>query len=297
MIERSTSPTFRAPAQQVQAPTASKHLGTTLRRVWQEVSEDNLSLVSAGVAFYAFLSLVPALSAVISIWGLFATPERLQAQLVTLQGVVPPNVFGLLREQMQRVAETNSNSLGFGALGSALVSLWISKKGVEAIIDATHISYDEEDERSLVRRTLVALGLTVVSAVVFVLTVGLALLVPLALAQLGIATASATLFSVLRWPLLGGIVFSALCVLYRLTPRRVTRWREVLPGASIAALAWLVLSAAFSLYASEFANYQRIYGSLGAVVALLLWLWLSSYIVLVGAELNSEVYPSAQSAD
>lgn len=261
----------------------------TLQGVGRAVVRDNLTIVAAGVAFYAFLALVPTLSSIISVWGFFADPARIGSHFGTLRRVLPPEAYQLVREQLVRVLATNPSTLGWGAIGSGLIALWSARQGTQAIIDATHIAFGTVDPRGYFKQVLISLGLTVGAVVVSVLTIAFAVLVPVVLSRVGLGGTSSTLIKYFRWPVLAGVVFSTVVALYRWVPDRQSTWREMIPGALLASLGWIGLSIGYSYFVTSFASYERTYGSLGAVVALMFWFWISAFIVLLGAELNSQL--------
>jgi membrane protein len=261
-----------------------------LWRVKDQMSEDNLSLVAAGVAFYGLLAIFPAIAAVVSIYGLVVDPQTVSDQLAATSQVLPQETRGIIEEQLKRVTSSGSSALSLGALASILLALWSANKGTQSLITALNIVYDEREKRSFVRLTLISLGLTL--AIMLFLIVGLAAIaaLPALFGNLGLPDSVRQLASWLRWPVLGlGFVIGR-AVLYRFAPSRdEPRWRWVSWGAVFATVVWLVGSALFSWYVSNFGSYNETYGSLGAVVVLLMWLWLSALIVLLGAELNAEM--------
>lgn len=261
----------------------------TFKRVKGEIRKDNLAIVAAGVAFYAFLALVPAMAALISLWGLFADPAGVEAQLSLLSGLLPPNAYELIAEQMRRIAGGSSSALGLGLALSLVLSLWSARQGINAIVTATNIAYDEEETRGFFELTALTLGFTLGAIVMVLIVVGAVVALPLVLGAVGLGRASETLIHVLRWPLLAAIVVGALIVLYRWSPDRADpKWRWVVPGALLATIGWLAVSLGFSFYVSNFGSYGETYGTLGGIVVLLLWFYLSAFVVLLGAELNAE---------
>ena len=261
----------------------------TLKRVKQEISDDNLSIVSAGVAFYAFLALVPALSAMVSLYGLLADTAQVTEQIESLARVLPPSAHELIAEQMKRVTEGSGTALGWGFALSLLITLWSAKKGMQAVVTATNIAYDEDETRNFFQMAGLTLGLTAGAIVMTILMVGIIVALPVALHYVGLGATAETIITILRWPLIAAVVAGALFILYRLSPdRRDAKWRWVAPGALLATIGWLGASAAFSFYVSNFGSYNETYGALGAVVVLMMWFYLSAFVVLLGAELNSE---------
>jgi membrane protein len=260
-----------------------------LWRTKEQMKEDNLSIVSAGVAFYIFLGLIPALGAVISIWGLVADPATIQQQVDSMGAFLPPQVIQILDEQMSRIASQEAGAT-FAAIFGLLLALWSGAKAMKAVMMALNIAYEEEESRGFFKLNAAALGLTLASVLGFLLAVGLIVAAPLVLEKIGIGSTAAALVKIFRWPVLAVFAVLGLGVIYRYGPDRdPARWRWVTWGATIATLAWLAVSAGFSFYVANFADYNKTYGSLGAVVVLLLWFLISAYVALLGAELNAEM--------
>ncbi|MBE0596358.1 MAG: YihY/virulence factor BrkB family protein [Desulfuromonadales bacterium] len=261
-----------------------------LVRVSQEQKKDNLSIVAAGVAFYALLAIFPALAALISIYGLVADPAQLEQQLQSLGQVLPPNAYEVIGQQLHAIVTSSGGALGLGVIAGILLSLWSAAKGMKAMITALNITYEEKERRGFVKLNGVALLLTL-GAIVFVLfSLGLIVVLPALLDRLPLPELLQGVLSFARWPLLGLLVIAALALLYRYAPSRdQPQWKWVSWGAVAATGLWLVLSALFSFYVSNFGNYNETYGSVGAVVILLLWFFLTAYMVLLGAEMNAEM--------
>lgn len=261
-----------------------------LFRVKDQISEDNLGHIAAGVAFYWLLALFPALGALISTYGLAADPAQLEAQLLELAGVLPDYVRALLSEQLHAIVTANSDALSFAVLFGFLFTLWSATKGVNALIVALNIAYDEEEKRGFFRLTLTAVALTLGVVVFAAVTFALVVALPALLSWLPLGRFAETVALVLRWPLLGGAMILALSTLYHFAPsRKRPRWRWVSWGAVGVTLVWLIASMGFSYYVANFGDYNETYGSVGAVIFLLMWFWISAYLVLIGAEVNAEM--------
>lgn len=261
-----------------------------LVRVKKETSTDNVSLIAAGLALYALLAVFPALAAAVSLYGLVSSPDQIASQIQNLAGVLPQQAADILRNALQNLASQQGQALGVGAILGILVALWSARKGMVALMTATNIAYDEEEERGFFRKLLVSLAFTIAAVVGVVLVVLLAVAVPLALQALGLPDIVQAAFSVLRWVVLWFLVVFALAVVYRFAPDRdEPKWRWVTWGSGIAATLWLVGSLLFSLYVQNFGSYGETYGALGGVVVLLLWFYLSAFIVILGAEINAEL--------
>jgi membrane protein len=261
-----------------------------LWRVKDEMSRDNLSLVAAGVAFYALLAIFPAIAAVVSIYGLVADPQTVEQQLAATSQVLPEQARSIIEEQLTRVTSGASTALGFGAIIGLLLAIWSANKGTQSLITALNIVYDEEEKRGFVRLTLISLGLTLGIFLFLIVCIAALAVMPALFGNLGLPEDIRRLASWLRWPILGLAFVIGLAAFYRFAPSRdEPRWRWVSWGAVLATVLWLIGSALFSWYVSNFGSYNETYGSIGAVVVLMMWLWLSALIVLLGAELNAEM--------
>lgn len=260
------------------------------QRVWTESSRDNLSVVAAGCAFFALFAIFPALTALISVYGLTANPTTVEQEFAMLAEVLPEQAYGIVIEQIRRIAETPSQSLGWSLALGLGIAFWSANYGTQALMMALNIAYEEPERRSLFRFYLSAFTFTLAGIFGGVAMLLAIVYVPLLFAFTGNSETFELLVRVIRWPLLAVLVLFLLSLLYRYGPcRRTAKWRWVTVGSLFATAVWLLASAGFSLYVSNFANYDRMYGSLGAVIVLLFWLYISFYIVLLGAEINAEL--------
>jgi len=261
-----------------------------LWRTYQQIGEDRLLAIAAGVVFFGLLALFPAVTALVSSYGLFADPSTIGANLQRLALMLPEGTFQIVQDQIARVLAKGSTSLGMTFLFGLALAIWSANAGVKAMIDALNVVYDEEEKRSFIRLNLVSLAFTTGGIAALLLMVGAVVAFPLALDHLGLAPQNQWIFSLARWPLLLVILLVALGILYRFGPsRRAARWEWLSLGAIAAALLWIAGSALLSWYLSNFGNYNATYGSLGAAIGLMTWMWMSAIIVLCGAELNSEI--------
>ena len=259
-------------------------------RVKNEISKDNIDMVAAGVALYALMAIFPALIALISLYGWFADPMQVEQHLSTFTSVMPQNVQSLLATQMENIASGAESSLGIGAIAGFLFTLWSASKGMKALFAAMNIAYDEREKRGFITLNALALLFTLGALIFGIVALLLIAILPALLGHLGLESIARVAVSLLRWPLLAVAVIVALGVLYRYGPSRSNpQWTWVSWGAVIATVLWLMTSILFSVYVANFGSYNETYGSLGAVVVFLMWLYLSAYIVLIGAELNSEM--------
>jgi membrane protein len=261
-----------------------------LLRVRQQISEDNISMIAAGVAFYGLLAIFPAITAFVSIWGLVADPAQVEQQFAAVEGIVPADAWALLNEQLRSVASSSSATLGWGVALGILVALWSAGAGVRALISALNIAYDEDEKRGFIKLYGVGFLLTVCLIGGAVLALIVIVAVPVVLEFLPLGGLSSALIRVLTWLVMAAIVVFGLGVLYGYGPSRSrAQLRWITWGAIAAAILWLLASLLFQVYVANFANYTATYGSLGAVIALLMWLWVSAFVVLLGAELNAEM--------
>jgi membrane protein len=259
-------------------------------RTLQQIGEDRLLAVAAGVVFYSLLALFPAVTAFVSFYGLFASPSTISTHLFMLTSVMPQGGVEIVQEQIGRLLAKGDNQLGFGLLFGLALALWSANAGVKAVIDALNVVYDEVEKRSFVKLNLVSLAFTLSGMAAMLLAIAAVVVFPLVLAHFGLGALSERLIAILRWPALMLGLLVALAVLYRYGPsRREARWRWLSVGAFVAAFAWLAGSGLFSWYLAKFAHYDATYGSLGTAIGLMMWMWLTFIVVLVGAELNSEI--------
>lgn len=258
-------------------------------RVWRNVGKDNIGLISAGVAFYAILSLFPALAAAVSIYGLAADPIALATQVAQLSTLLPSGAWEVIYEQLLKIATAPPEGLTVAALSGVLLATWSATRAITALMTALNVVYGAEETRGMFRRTAISLGLTVAAILFLVMAVFLVAALPAILQFVGLAAVARVLLALLRWPLVAGALLLGLAVLYYVAPARKGRWRWISPGTVLATILFLAGSVAFSQYVAHFQNYNETYGSVGAVIALLMWLYLTAYFTLLGAELNHEL--------
>lgn len=261
-----------------------------LTRVFWAVPRDRVLSTAGGVAFFALLSTFPGIATIVSLYSLFADPTAIGLHLSVLKGVLPDGVLDLISAQLQHVAEQGAGKLGTASLLSFLIAFWSANSGVAALFDALNVIYRELEKRDLVRVYLTTFLFTLGGAIVTVAAIATVVGLPYLLDQIGFGTRTDSILRVLRWPVLLILVSVGLSLVYRYGPsRREAKWRWVSYGSTLAALGWVCTSTAFSLYVATFDSYNRIYGSLGAGIGFMTWIWLSVVIVLLGAELNSEM--------
>lgn len=258
-------------------------------RVKDEIADDRVLIVAAGVTFYAILSLFPLLTSFVAIYGLFADRAAVAGLTSGLAGVVPAEALVLISEQLDRLLEVEPETLTFAwALGLA-IALWSATGGTKGIIEALNVAYDEHEERSFLRLNLLAISMTLGGMAMVAVLLALSAVVPLVVGRFPSGPALDTLIIWGRWLVMALIMVGVLAVLYRYGPdRRFAKWRWVTPGAVFAALGVMAVSAGFAFWTERFASYGETYGSLGTVVAVMIWLWLAAVVVIVGAEINAE---------
>jgi membrane protein len=260
------------------------------KRVKSEAKDDNLSLLAGGVAFFSMLSLVPGLVALVSLYGLFADPADVEDQVRDVTKALPSEARELIVDQLTSVVETSSTGLGITAIAGLALALWSASAAVKHLIGAVNVTYDERETRGFVKVRGLSLVLAVGAALFLVGAIALIAIVPAALGDSDLASGARTAANVLRWPLLVIAMFVGLAIVYRLAPDRDDpKWRWVSWGAVVATIGWLVASVLFSVYASNFGKYNETYGSLGAVIVLMVWLYLTALLILVGSEINAEI--------
>jgi membrane protein len=259
-------------------------------RVWQSISDDHLSLVAAGTAFFGLLAIFPAMTALVSVYALVADPATIQGHVQAMRGVVPDAGVDIIETQLTRIVEQSGTTHGITFLIGLAAALWSANAGMKSLFEAMNVAYDEDEKRGFVWRNVVSLAMTVGAIVVLVAFMVAIAVVPAVIAMLGLEGAVGWLVSLLRWPVILVLAGLALAVLYRVGPsREPAQWRWVTPGSVLASIGWLAASMLLSVYFSNFANYNETYGSLGAVIGLMIWFWISVLVILIGAELNAEL--------
>ena len=261
-----------------------------LVRTYRDTQEDRLLAVAAGVVFYLLLAVFPALTACISIYGLFADPVAVSNHLSLISDIVPEGAIAIIGEQIQRIIGHGSGALTFGFLTSLALALWSANSGVKALIDALNAIYDQPERRSFMKLNAVSLIFTIGSIIVAQLLVAGVVITPLVLAYFGIASLAETVAVYGRWAVLFVLVLLSFSLLYRFGPcRGGPRPRWITAGSVLATLLWIISSAAFSYYLANFGNYNATYGSLGAAIGMMMWMWISVAILLLGAEFDTEI--------
>ena len=260
------------------------------KRVKQHMSRDRLSIIAAGVAFYGLLAVFPGLVALVALYGLFADPALVESHAASLAAILPPDAAQVLMTQLHDLSATDQTALGIGAIGGLLVALWSASSAVRTLMEALNVAYNEEERRGMIAFYGTALLLTFGGVVAVVVAMVLVVGLPAVLKFIGLNWLVESVVSLIRWPILAVLAILGFAVFYRFGPSRAQpRWRWVSWGAAIAVALWILGSALFSLYVTRFGNYNETYGAAGAIVILLMWFLLSSYAVLIGAEINAEM--------
>jgi membrane protein len=260
-----------------------------LLRTYNEIGNDRAVAVAAGVTFYALLAIFPALGAFVSLYGLVADRATLSEHLNIISGVLPGGGMEIISEQLTRLTSQPDSALGFGFVFGLAIALWSANAGVKALFDALNVAYGEREKRGFIALNLLSLTFTAGAIVLMVIGLVAIAVVPIALDYFGLKGATEGLLAILRWPLLFVISGAAISLLYRYGPSRArAKWRWVTVGGFIAAALWMVASLGFSYYVSNFGSYNETYGSLGAAIGFMTWMWISTVILLAGAELNAE---------
>lgn len=260
-----------------------------VRRAWSEAKSDQVPLLAAGVAFYSFLAMFPATIAAVTLYGLLADPSTVARQAGELTAALPTDAASVITSQMQAVSQSPRQSLGLGLLVSVVLALWGASGGVGNIVTAVNVAYDEEETRGFIRRKALALLLTLGAIVFIVFTIGCVAVAPAVFDHVAAVGPVRWGLEAARWLMLVVAVTVSLAIVYRYAPDRDDpKFRWVSVGAVTATLIWLLASLGFSLYVDNFSSYSRTYGALAGVVVLLLWLWITNFVVLLGAEINAE---------
>ncbi len=261
-----------------------------IKRVANAFNDDRLMTEAAGVTFYTLLAIFPALATLVSIYGLFADPVAVNDHLRAIGGVIPGGGLDIIEQQLKSLTSGGRHALGVGVGVGLVTSLWTSNQGIKALFDALNVAYHEKEKRGFIWRTCITLGFTLGGIVFIVLAMAGIVVVPIVLNLLGLGSWGATLIAAARWPVLMVALGLFLSVIYRFGPSRTkAQWKWVSAGSAFAAVAWLLASVGFSYYVANFGSYNKTYGSLGAAIGFMTWIWISAMIVLLGGELNAEL--------
>jgi membrane protein len=277
-------------APDVSAYRRNNSLKNIVLALYNRISEHRVVSIAAGVTFFALLAIFPTLAALVSIYGLFTDPGTIGAHLDRLAGFLPGGAMEIIGDQMRRVAEQGKTTLGLTFATSLAISLWSANAGMKALFDALNIVYNAKDTRGFIKLNAVSLAFMLGTIVFLLLAIGAIVVLPILLGYIGLGGATEWLLSIGRWPVLFVIVAVMIALIYRFGPcRRDPKWHWITWGSAFASIVWILLSILFSWYAANFGNYNKTYGSLGAAIGFMTWIWLSTIVILVGAEIDDEM--------
>ena len=261
-----------------------------LLRVYNGISEDRILANAAGVTYYALLALFPGIAALVSIYGPFADPNTIVSHVDTVRGFAPGGTIDVVRQELTRVSAQGSATLRVGFLIGLVISLWSANSAIKALFDSLNVVYEETEKRGFIRLNLLTLSFTIATIVFLLIALACIVAVPVALNHLPLPGVTSALVEIARWPILLVLVTSGLTLIYRYGPSRAEpRWQWITWGSAFTAIVWLAASALFSWYSAHFGSFNKTYGSLGAVIGFMTWMWLSIIVVLIGAKLNAEI--------
>jgi membrane protein len=260
-----------------------------LKRFYQRFNDDRILAIAAGVTFYALLAIFPAIAALVSIYGLFADPSTIAQHLDDISSMVPGGAIDVIRGQLENLTSKGNSALGLAFVVGLVISLWSANSGVKAMMDALNVAYGEREKRGFFRLNATSFMFTLGGIVAVIIGLGALVVLPLAVQYLGLESQK-WIVEAIKWPVLLIAVMLAISLLYRYGPsRREAKWRWITWGSAVATIGWIAISILFSWYAANFGSYNKTYGSLGAVVGFMTWVWLSVTVILVGAELDAEM--------
>ena len=262
----------------------------TLYRVKDQIGKDRLSMIAAAMSYYALFAFIPALSSIVLIYAWVSDPTEIYNHINKFSNILPQEIQAMLKEQLGALSSKASSTLGFGALFSLLLTLWSASKGSLAFIDGLNIIYNEKEERGFIKQNLMALGTTLLATLLGIIAIGVIIGVPATASFLGWPDSLEFAVTAASWLALLALFSVFLAFAYRFGPhRQKAKWKWVSWGAVIAAVLWAISSAGFSWYASEFGDFNKTYGSMGAIIVLMMWFYISSFVILLGGEINAEL--------
>ncbi len=259
-----------------------------LVRAYKNIGRDRVITIAAGVTFYSILALFPAIAALVSLYGLFADPTAIASHLDSLAGVLPGGAVQLIGDELKRLTAQRNGALGLATLVGLVTALWSANAGIKSLFDALNLVYNEPEKRGLITLNAVSLAFTVATIGFVILALGAMVVLPPVLAYVG--SGADQLVRILRWPALLIAVALWLAALYRFGPSRSKpKWRWISWGTALSTILWLIVSLLFTWYAANFGSYNKTYGTLGAAIGSMVWIWLSIIVVLLGAEIDAEM--------
>ncbi len=259
-----------------------------LRRLYASQSEHRVFAVAAGVAFYAILAIFPAIAAIVSLYGLYADASTIQAHIESLTNILPEGGLEVMRDELKRVTSQPNGTLGLTFLISLVISLWSANSGMKALFDALNVVFGAREQRSFIKLNAISLCFTL-GAIAFVLFAsGVVVVIPIMFHYVGFESAEAVILDLVRWPVMLGLGALGFALVYRFGPsHHEHKGGWITWGSVCAACVWLAMSLLFSWYTANFGSYDKTYGSLGAVIGFMTWLWLSTVVILIGAEIDA----------
>jgi len=261
-----------------------------LWRVYGNVSDHRILALAAGMTYYSILAIFPALAALVAIYGLFTDPASIAKHLDEASGFIPGGAAEVAREQLTRVASKGGSTLGFTFAIGLIISLWSANAAMKALFDTLNIVYGEQEKRGFLKLNAMSLGFTLAGIAFILSALAAVVVIPIILEYLGLSNAADLLIRIARWPAMFLALAIGLSFIYRFGPsREAPRWRWITWGSAAATIMWIVASALFSFYAANFGTFNETYGSLGAAIGFMTWLWISAIAILLGAELNAEM--------
>jgi membrane protein len=261
-----------------------------LWRVYGNVSDHRILALAAGMTYYSILAIFPALAALVAIYGLFTDPASIAKHLDVVSGFIPGGAAEVAREQLTRVASKGGSTLGFTFAIGLIISLWSANAAMKALFDTLNIVYGEQEKRGFLKLNAMSLGFTLAGIAFILSALAAVVVIPIILEYLGLSNAADLLIRIARWPAMFLALAIGLSFIYRFGPsREAPRWRWITWGSAAATIMWIVASALFSFYAANFGTFNETYGSLGAAIGFMTWLWISAIAILLGAELNAEM--------
>jgi membrane protein len=276
-------------------PAAKRGWKNILMGTYRSLEEDRVLAVAAGVTFYGLLAVFPAVGAIVSLYGLFADGSTIRDNLAGLSGFLPAGAIEIVGDQIQRVTTAGSGTLSFSFLTGLAIAIWGANAGVKAVFDALNVAYGAKEERGFFKLNLTSLAFTAGAIVFALLALGAVVVLPLTIHYIGLDAAAEAFLRIGRWPLVWLAVALALAFLYRFGPTDSLdpKWHWITWGSAVASVLWIAASVLFSWYASNFGSYNATYGSLGAAIGFMTWMWISATVIIIGAELNSEIEKAA----
>jgi len=261
------------------------------KRIFKRVNEDNVSIVSAGIAFFFFLALFPGIATIVSIYGLAVDVSQAEQHINAAANVLPAEAHGLVSDILMQTAGQSSGTLGWSLVISIILSLWSASKGTSAMFEGVNIAYHEKDERGFFMKKAIILLFTLGVIVAGLISIAFVVAFPAFIDSLGLPPVLQVILGILRWVILAGIVYFVLEMIYKVAPNRDSDFKWLNPGAIAATVLWIGGSLLFTLYVTNFGDYDKTYGSIAAVIILLLWFYLTGFIIMLGAEINAETLP------